>query len=168
MKIITPDAPAPDAPPPQTTLVRLTWQQGQIEHWIRFGRPVYEYRKDAYHRTVGFASGSIFAFVRWASNGYGTVVSRIDILRAPRYGEAVQSVPFVVPGGQILLKCTGWPKVERVLQKIDTIEGLLIAPEDVAPDYWQHVHNRLMVGQVPRDYSRAQHLAWRKRQRSAP
>jgi len=38
-------------------------------------------------------SGSIFAFVRWTSNDYGTVLSRIDILRAVEPGERYSTVP---------------------------------------------------------------------------
>jgi hypothetical protein len=33
-------------------------------------------------RVIGFASGSIFIYVRWASNDCGTFISRIDILSA--------------------------------------------------------------------------------------
>ena len=48
------------------------------------------------------------------SNDFGTVVSRIDIVRAVAPGEAYQTLPFVRPGGEILLRISGWPKVERV------------------------------------------------------
>ena len=67
---------------------------------------------------------SVFAFVRWASNDFGTIVSRIDIVRAIDRGESYQTLPFVRPGGDILLRISGWPKVERVLQAIDAVEAL--------------------------------------------
>jgi hypothetical protein len=57
----------------------------------------------------------------------------------------------------------GWPKVERVLQAIDVVEALGIDPADAAPDYWQHVHNRLSVNENPRGYTRTRHQAWLKR-----
>jgi len=69
-----------------------------------------------------FAPGSTFALVRWAANDYGTIVSRIDILRAVAPGEAFFTVGSVRPGGDILLRISGWPNVERVLQAIDAIE----------------------------------------------
>lgn len=150
----------PDDAPPFTTLVDLTWQEGRIEHWIRFGRQSYQRKLDRHSRIVGFAPGSIFAFVRWAANDYGTIISRIDILRTIGRGEPFQTLPFVRPGGDILLKLNGWPKVERVLQLVDVIEALGIDPVDAAPDYWRHVHNRLTVGTEPRVYSRDQHRAW--------
>ena len=142
------------------TSVELTWIERRIEHWIRFGQVVDEQIIDRRRRVLSFAPGSIFAFVRWASNDYGTVVSRIDIMCAHTSGRPYQTVPFVRPGGEILLRQSSWPKVERVLQAIDQIEAERIAPEDAVPDYWQHVHNRLLTNQPPRAYSRAQHQAW--------
>ena len=151
--------------PPFTTLVDLTWQEGKVEHWIRFGRQTYERILDRHRRVVGFAPGSIFALNRWASNDYGTVISRIDILRAVGRDEPFQTLRFVRPGGDILLRLNGWPKVERVLQIVDAIEALGIAPADVSPEHWRHVHNRLTVGAGPRRYTRDQHHAWLKRRR---
>ena len=84
------------------------------------------------------------------SNDFGTVVSRIDILRAVATGQRCSTVPYVKPGGEILLRLSGWPKVERVLQLIDAVEALGIDPADAAPDYWHHVHNRLSVNETPR------------------
>ncbi|MFD1911841.1 DUF2840 domain-containing protein [Halodurantibacterium flavum] len=152
--------PLPNDAPPFTTLVHLTWVEGRIEHWIRFGKKSFERVLDRHSRLVGFAPGNIFALVRWASNDYGTVISRIDILRAIDRAEPFQKLPFVRPGGELLLKLEGWPKVERVLQLIDAIEALRIDPVQAAPDYWRHVHNRLTVGAEPRVYTRDQHRAW--------
>jgi hypothetical protein len=147
------------------THVELTWIEGKIEHWIRFGRDVGEKILTRRRRVLSFAPESIFAFVRWASNDYGTVVSRIDIVRAVQPGDAYQTLPFVTPGGELLLRQTGWPKVERVLQAIDAAETLGINAADVAPDYWRHVHNRLAANLAPRIYTPAQHHAWLMRRR---
>lgn len=150
------------------TRVELTWYRDRIEHWIRFGQDVGEEILDRRRRILSFAPGSLFAFVRWAANDYGTTVSRIDILRAVAPGEPYQTLPGVHPGGDILLRIGGWPKVERVLQAIDAVESLGIDPANTAPDHWCHVHNRLTAGQEPRQYTRAQHHAWRLRQRAQP
>jgi hypothetical protein len=153
-------------PPPDTlTHVELIWIEKRIEHWIRFGRDVHEQILDRRRRVLSFAAGSVFAYVRWASNGFGTVVSRIDILRAVRPGEAFSTVPYVRPGGDILLRMSGWPKVERVLQVVDAIEALGIDAADVAPDHWRHVHNRLTAGEAAHLYAIDQHAAWLKRRR---
>jgi hypothetical protein len=150
----------------ELTYVELTWLEKRIEHWIRFGRIVSEKVLDRHRRVVSFAPGSVFALVRWASNDFGTVISRIDIVRAVGPREAFSTLPFVRPGGDILLRISGWPKVERVLQVIDAMEAVGIDPIDAAPDHWQHVHNRLTASEEPRPYTRTHHSAWILRRRA--
>lgn len=154
--------------PTDHTLVELTWREKRIEHRIRFGHIVDEQRLDRHRRIVSFVPGSIFAFVRWAANEYGTIISRIDILRTVTTGEPYQTLPFVRPGGDILLRADGWPKVERVLQLIDAIEARGIEAIDVSPDHWRHVHNRLTAGETPRAYDAQQHRAFLLRRRIMP
>ncbi len=150
------------------TRVELTWIENQVEFWIRFGREAEDIILGRRRRVLGFAPGSVFAFVRWIANEHGTVLSRIDILRAVALGESYATVPFVEPGGDILLRLSGWPKVERVLQAIDAVEAIGIDAADAAPDHWRHVHNRLTAGELPRPYSRSRHVAWLMRRRIAP
>lgn len=159
---------APASPPPFTTLVELTWIEKKIENWIRFGHDTYEQILDRRRRVVGFSPDSAFAFVRWAANDFGTIISRIDIMRTVGAGEPFQTLPFVRPGGDILLKIEGWSKVERVLQTIDAIEAIGIDPADASPDHWRHIHNRLTAGQEPRAYSAEQHRAFLLRRRAEP
>ena len=147
------------------TTVELTWIEKRVERWIRFGRTSEDRIIDRRRRMVGFAPGSIFAFVRWASNDYGTIASRIDIVRAVTLGEPYSTVPYVQPGGEILLRLNGWPKVEATLRAIEAVEHLGIAPEDTSPEHWRHVHNRLSAGEVPRPYTMKQHRAWLLRRR---
>ena len=116
------------------TLVELTWREKRIENRIRFGRIVDEQRLDRRRRIVSFAPSSVFAFVRWAGNEYGTIISRIDIVRTVAAGEPFQTLPFVRPGGEVLLRTDGWPKVERVLQAIDAVLQVLFWPA-AADDY---------------------------------
>jgi hypothetical protein len=150
------------------THVDVLWFKKRIENWIRFGRIAEEKFVDRNRRSVSFAPGSIFALVRWASNDYGTAVSRIDILRAVKPGERYSTVPYVRPGGEILLRLSGWPKVEKVLQAIDAVEALGIDPADAALEHWHHIHNRLSVGEHPRPYTRSRHQAWLNRQKVSP
>lgn len=149
------------------TRVELTWIEKNVEFWIRFGRDVEETILDRRRRVLGFAPGSVFCFVRWVSNEHGTVVSRMDIVRAVAPGEPYTTVPFVDPGGDILLCVSGWPKVERVLQAIDAVEAIGIDAADASPDHWRHVHNRLAGGEIPRPYTRSHHKAWCFRRRIA-
>ena len=55
------------------TDVELIWIEKRIEQWIRFGRDVAEQILDRRRRILSFAPGSMFAYVRWAANDFGTV-----------------------------------------------------------------------------------------------
>ena len=150
------------------THVELTWIESQIENWIRFGQEVLDEVLDRRRRVFSYRPGSIFAFVRWASNDFGTIISRIDIVRAVEPGEAYQTLPFVRPGGEILLKIEGWPKVEDVLRHVDAIEAIGIEADAVSPEHWRHVHNRMAAAQQPRAYTLEQHRAFLLRRKVQP
>ena len=147
------------------TEVELIHLEGKVERWVRFGVEREERILDRRRRVLAFAPGSVFAFVRWASNDFGTVVSRIDIARAPHAGEPFSTIPFVTPGAEILLRISGWPKVEQVLAAVDQVEGLDLRAEDACPDHWRHVGNRITAGEAPRAYTRERHTAWLLRRR---
>ena len=139
----SPDRPlAKDVSERDLTTVEILWLERRIENRIRFGRHVAEKSLDRNRRVLSFSPGSIFAFVQ-------------------RYS----TVPWIAPGGESLLRLSGWPKVERVLQLIDAVEALGIDPADVAPEYWHHVHNRLSVNETPRPYTKSRHQAWLHRRR---
>ena len=152
-------------PTDNLTHVELTWVEKRIENWIRFGREAREQVLDRRRRVFSYRPGSTFAFVRWAANDFGTIISRIDIVRAVEPGEAYQTLPFVRPGGEILLKIEGWPKVEQVFRHVDAVEAADIDACEVCPDHWRHVHHRLSAGQKPRAYTMERHQAWLKRRR---
>ncbi len=153
----------PGVTPAMLTRVQLLWIEKQVERWIRFGREVEEVIHDRSRRVLGFAPGSVFAYVRWAANDHGTLVSRIDIARAVSPGEPFSTLPYVQPGADILLRQSSWPKVEAVLQHIDGVEVLGLDAAEVAPDHWRHLHHRMQAGQPPRPYTLARHQAWLKR-----
>ena len=148
------------------THVELTWVEKRIENWIRFGREARETVLDRRRRVLAFRPGSTFAFVRWAANDFGTIISRIDIVRAVEPGEPYQTLPFVRPGGEILLRIDGWPKVEDVLRHVDAIEAIGIEADAVSPEHWRHVHNRMAAGHQPRPYTLDQHRAFLLRRRT--
>jgi hypothetical protein len=147
----------------ELTHVDVLWIRQRVENRVRFGRIEQQHVIDRHWRVVSFAPDSIFAFLRWASNAYGTAYSQIDILRAVAPGEGYVTAPHVHPGGDSLLHISGWPRVEKVLHAIEVVEALGIDPADVAPDYWRHVHNRLSAGDRPQSYTRTRHHAWLRR-----
>lgn len=150
------------------TCVELTWIAKKIEFWIRFGSVDREEILDRCRRVLWFRPGAVFAFVRWASNDFGTMISRLDVVLAVASRQAYQTLPFVRPGGDILLTAQGWHSVERVLQTIDAIERLGIDPEAVSPDHWRHVHHRMTAGQEPGVYTLDLHCAYLLRRRVQP
>ena len=149
------------------TKVELIYIEGKVERWIRFGHASSERVVDRRQRVFAFAPGATFAFVRWSANDYGTVASRIDVMRAATGSACVVQVPGVVPGGESLLRIAGWPRVQKVLLAIDQIEALGLQPETICPDHWRHVHSRLIAGLRHRDYTLERHRAWRMRERIA-
>ena len=147
------------------TEVELVFYERRIEHWLRFGNPLNERILDRRRRVVAFLPGQVFAFVRWEGNDYGTVSSRLDILRAGASGEPIATVPGITPGADVLLRLDGWPRVKRALDAVAVIEALDIDPADVAPEWWRHLHNRILCNAPFRTYGRAQHRAWLLRRR---
>ena len=152
--------------PGPLTEVELVFYESQIEHWLRFGDQSRERILDRRRRVVAFLPGQVFALVRWEGNDYGTVSSRLDIVRACVSGEPIATVPGVTPGGEVLLRLDGWPRVKRALDAAAAIEALDIDPTEVAPNWWRHLHNRIVCNAPFRSYGRAQHRAWLLRRRA--
>ncbi|MDH7973290.1 DUF2840 domain-containing protein [Sphingomonas sp. AR_OL41] len=153
------------APCGALTAIDLTWIEGEIEQWSRFGRLCGERIIDRRRRVVMLRPGGLFALVSWASNAFGTVDSRIAIACAVGIGEAFATLPFVRPGGRRLLRLHRWSRVARALRAIDAGEAVGVDPCAAAPDHWRHVHNRMAAGCAPRRFSIARHRAWLQRRR---
>jgi hypothetical protein len=145
------------------TDVELTWIEGRLEHWIRFGRVAADRIVDRRTRIASFRPGAIFAFVRWTSNDFGTTHSSIAIVSAMQPGSPYATHPFIRPGGELLLRIHGWPKVDQVLKAIDAIEAGGVDPCEVAPDHWRHVGGQLAAGLPCRPYGPDRHAAWLRR-----
>jgi hypothetical protein len=142
------------------TYVELVFRPGRIERSVRFGRVTEEHRLSHRCRFVAFAPAAVFAYVRWTSNGRGGAVSRLDVLQAVRRSAPCSTISGVTPGAEILLRLSGWPRVQRALRAIDAVETSGIDPADAAPDYWRHVGHRLAAGEAPRGYTSERHAAW--------
>ncbi len=155
---------ANQSPPSGHTEVELTWIEQRLEQWIRFGRIAATRIVSRRTRVEAFRPGALFAFVRWTSNDFGTVHSSIAVIAAAVPGAPFATHPFVRPGGDILLRVEGWPKVQQVLAAIDAIEAAGVDPCDVAPDHWRHIGTQLAAGLPFRPYGDARHKAWLQRQ----
>lgn len=153
----------PSRPKERLTEVELIWIEARLQHWIRFGRHVSERIVTRRTRVLSFRPGAVFALVRWTANDFGTVHSRLDIIRAPSHDESHTSVPFVRPGGEIYLSLTGWSKVREGLALIDAIEAADVDPCEVSPNHWRHMQSRLLVGERVRPYGKDRHALYLRR-----
>jgi hypothetical protein len=153
---------------PALTWVELVHYAERIERWIRFGRPVQERIVDRRRRWQGFAPGAHFAYVRWQASDRGTVVSRLVIVQAVDAEQSHTTTPGVWPGGDLLLRLVGWPKVQRAFAAIDAVERQGVDPAEAAPDHWRQLHNRISARREPEPYSQLRHRAWRQRAELAP
>ena len=132
------------------THVELIWIEKRIEHWIRFGRDVAEQILDRRRRVFSFAPNSIFAFVRWEANDFGTVASA-SISCAPfapakatrpcRQCSQVVRFFYASPAGRKSSACCN---PSTPLSKPASI------PPTRARITGRHVHNRLIAGDEPR------------------
>lgn len=152
-----------EPPAEPLTEIDLIWHKGRHERWLRFGRIAAARIVDRDRRIVSLAPGGVVALIRWRGNAYGTTSSRIDILRTLAPGRAGVLIPGVSSPAYVLLRLSGWPKVERALAAIDAVEAGGLAPEGVCPDHWRQVHGRLTVNRPPEAYTPARHRAWQLR-----
>lgn len=89
----------------------------------------------------------------------------MDIIRATSSGEPYQKIPFVRPGGEVLLGANKAEGVSFIEDLILSIEQTGINPAEVSANYWRHVHNRIYVKMTPRCYTKVQHKAAQLRKR---
>src|SRR3546814_2156580 len=72
----------------------------------------------------------------------------------------MQRIPGVQPGARLLLHAEGDANVRAVLERIDGIEALGIAPVTVSPAYWRTLANRLAAHLSLPEYTAERHAAW--------
>ncbi|MPN48889.1 hypothetical protein SDC9_196501 [bioreactor metagenome] len=81
-------------------------------------------------------------------------------MQACRPLDGAQRIPGVQPGARLLLHAEGDRAVRAVLERIDAIEALGIAPVSVSPAYWRTLANRLAARLPLSEYSAERHAAW--------
>ena len=140
------------------TVVQIVYRQKRVNHRIRFGTPVAEARLDWRRKLVAFNSGSVFGYIRWRANKFGTQDWRLFVLRAAGDG-GLATIPGVIPGADILLATRGVPRTKRALTALDALENDTEALANISPAYWRHLHNRLAVSMDAHEFSALQALS---------
>jgi hypothetical protein len=117
-------------------------------------------RLDRWRRCAVFLPGAMFCRIRWQANDYGTIRWQLMVMQACTPLDAAQRIPGVQPGARLLLHAEGENQVRAVLERIDAIEALGIAPVAVSPAYWRTLANRLAARLPLPEYTAERHAAW--------
>ena len=137
---------APQPTSTRLTRVSLALVEPRFKLCLRFGVPERTLRLDRWRSIAMFLPGVVFCRTRWQVNAAGSVRSQLLVAQTSRHMEVAQRIPGVKPGACVLLRISGTTAVQAVLERIDAIEALGIAPAAVAPAYWRTLGRRLAAG----------------------
>jgi hypothetical protein len=153
---------APSGQPASAPLTRvaLAYIEPRFKLYLRFGEPARTHQLDRWRRCAVFLPGAMFCRIRWQANDYGTMRWQLMVMQACTPLDAAQRIPGVQPGARLLLHAEGENQVRAVLERIDAIEALGIAPVDVSPAYWRTLANRLAARLPLPEYTAERHAAW--------
>ena len=157
-----PSSAAPCGQPASAPLTRvaLAYIEPRFKLYLRFGEPARTHQLDRWRRCAVFLRGAMLCRIRWQANDYGTVRWQLMVMQACTPLDAAQRIPGVQPGARLLLHAEGENQVRAVLECIDAIEALGIAPAAVSPAYWRTLANRLAARLPLPEYTAERHAAW--------
>ena len=142
------------------TRVALAYIDQRFDLYLRFGDPARIIRFDRWRRCAVFTPNSVLCRIRWQANDYGTIRWQLMVMQACTPLDAAQRIPGVQPGARLLLHAEGENQVRAVLERIDAIEALGIAPVGASPAYWRTLANRLAARLPLPEYTAERHAAW--------
>ncbi|HCL3318660.1 DUF2840 domain-containing protein [Pseudomonas aeruginosa] len=142
------------------TRVALAYIEARFKLYLRFGEPARTLRLDEWRRCAVFLPGALLCRIRWQANDYGTIRWQLMVMQACTPLDAAQRIPGVQPGACLLLHTEGDANVRAVLERIDGIEALGIAPAASSPAYWRSLGNRLAARLALPEYTAERHAAW--------
>ena len=153
---------APSGQPASAPLTRvaLAYIEPRFKLYLRFGEPARTHQLDRWRRCAVFQPGAMLCRIHWQANDYGTVRWQLMVMQACTPLDAAQRIPGVQPGARLLLHAEGENQVRAVLECIDAIEALGIAPAAVSPAYWRTLANRLAARLPLPEYTAERHAAW--------
>ncbi|ONM89656.1 DUF2840 domain-containing protein [Pseudomonas aeruginosa] len=142
------------------TRVALAYIEARFKLYLRFGEPARTLQLDRWRRCAVFLPGAMLCRIRWQANDYGTIRWQLMVMQTATPLDAVQRIAGVQPGARLLLHAEGDANVRAVLERIDAIEALGIAPAAVSPAYWRTLGNRLAARSPLPEYTAERHAAW--------
>ncbi|KPG01332.1 transposase [Rhodopseudomonas sp. AAP120] len=153
-------APAGQPASAPLTRVALAYIEPRFKLYLRFGEPARTLQLDRWRRCAVFLPGAVFCRIHWHANDYGTVRWQLMVMQACTPLDAAQRIPGVQPGARLLLHAEGENAVRAVLERIDAIEALGIAPGGTSLAYWRTLANRLAARLPLPEYTAERHAAW--------
>lgn len=142
------------------TRVALAYIEPRFKLYLRFGEPARTLQLDRWRRCAVFLPNAVLCRVRWQANDYGTIRWQLMVMQTCMPLDAAQRIPGVQPGARLLLHAEGENQVRAVLERIDAIEALGIAPIGASPAYWRTLANRLAARLPLPEYTAERHAAW--------
>lgn len=140
------------------THVQIHFVKDVINHRLLFGEPQAIIKLDRFRQLAVFKPHSIFGYIRWRANKFGTVEWKLYVIKSGNDGLMTQ-VRGVSPAVKLLVSVSGRGPMKRALPVLDAIKsksknGLIGVPES----YWQAVHTSLMLRsslhELPRHYKK--------------
>ena len=138
------------------THMQIHFVKDIINHRLLFGEPIETIKLDRFRRLAVFKPQSIFGYIRWRANNFGTVDWRLYVVKTGHEGLMTQ-VRGISPAVKLLVSVSGRDPMKRALSVMDdikaqSINGLIGVPES----YWQAVHTSLLLRkplhELPRHY----------------
>ena len=142
------------------TRVALAYIDQRFDLYLRFGDPARIIRFDRWRRCAVFTPNAVLCRIRWQANDYGTIRWQLMVMQACMPMDGAQRISGVQPGACLLLHAEGDANVRAVLERIDGIEALSIAPVGTSPAYWRTLANRLAARLPLPEYNTERHAAW--------
>ncbi|MBH1755639.1 transposase [Stenotrophomonas maltophilia] len=142
------------------THVSLAYIEPRFKLYLRFGEPARMHQLDRWRRCAVFLPNAVLCRIRWQANDYGTIRWQLMVMQTATPLDDMQRIPGVQPGARLLLHAEGDASVRAVLERIDGIEALGIAPAAVSPAYWRMLANRLAARSPLPEYTAERHAAW--------
>ena len=142
------------------TRVALAYIDQRFDLYLRFGDPARIIRFDRWRRCAVFTPNAVLCRIRWQANDYGTIRWQLMVMQTCTPLDGAQRIPGVQPGARLLLHAEGENQVHAVLERIDAIEALGIAPVGASPAYWRTLANRLAARLPLPEYTAERHAAW--------
>jgi type IV secretory pathway protease TraF len=114
------------------TRVALAYIEPRFKLYLRFGEPARTLQLDRWRRCAVFLPGAMFCRIRWQANDYGTIRWQLMVMQACTPLDARSASP-ACSRARLLLHAEGDANVRAVLERIDGIEALGIAPSTCRP-----------------------------------